>query len=55
MYQTQLHFDLCGDTGTWQPFFGETPKGVLLGVASYDPDCSGWDDGQYGSSLGNVA
>ena len=54
MYQTQLHFDLCSDTDTWTPFAGQVPPGQLLGVATYNPNCDGWDDGSYGSSLGNV-
>ena len=53
-FHTQLHFDLCGDTGTWQRFFGEVEKGQLIGVAQYSPNCAGLHDGQYGLTQGNV-
>ena len=48
------HFDLCAATGTAQAFFGQIPEGVLMGVARFDPDCSGLTDGQFGASQGTL-
>ncbi|KAL8803322.1 MAG: hypothetical protein Q9223_004628 [Gallowayella weberi] len=54
-YDAPVHFDLCsagGENGAAGKFFGETGPGVLLGLAQYDPDCAGLNDGQWGSTLG---
>ena len=53
-YGAPYHFDLCAATGTAQAFFGQIPEGVLMGVARFNPDCSGLDDGQFGASMGKL-
>ncbi|KAL8951719.1 MAG: hypothetical protein Q9222_002332 [Ikaeria aurantiellina] len=53
-YDAPVHFDLCAATGAAQKFFGDVGPGVVMGVAQFDPDCAGLNDGQLGGSLGNV-
>ncbi|KAL8735993.1 MAG: hypothetical protein Q9166_000555 [cf. Caloplaca sp. 2 TL-2023] len=53
-YDAPVHFDLCAATGAAQQFFGEVGPGVIMGLAQYDPDCAGLNDGQLGSTLGGL-
>ncbi len=52
MFNGQVHFDLCEATGVAQAFFGQIGTGVAIGAAQYNPDCSGFTDGQFGASTG---
>ncbi|KAL8781607.1 MAG: hypothetical protein Q9203_000185 [Teloschistes exilis] len=53
-YNAPVHFDLCAATGAAQQFFGEIGPGVIIGLAQFDPDCAGLNDGQLGASLGGL-
>ncbi|KAL9603069.1 MAG: hypothetical protein Q9219_001433 [cf. Caloplaca sp. 3 TL-2023] len=53
-YDAPVHFDICAATGAAQQFFGEIGPGVAIGLAQYDPDCLGLDDGQLGASMGEL-
>ena len=52
-YGKQVHFDLCGETGTAQQFFGALGMGVLTGYAQ-QVDCSMLSKGTQGSGAGNL-
>ncbi|KAI4260631.1 MAG: hypothetical protein LQ352_000193 [Teloschistes flavicans] len=53
-YDAPVHFDLCATTGAAQQLFGEIEPGVIIGLAQFDPDCVGLNDGQLGASLGEL-
>ncbi|KAL8693547.1 MAG: hypothetical protein Q9218_001633 [Villophora microphyllina] len=53
-YNAPVHFDLCAATGAAQQFFGAIGPGVILGLAQFDPDCAGLNDGQLGASMGTL-
>lgn len=50
-YDAPVHFDICAATGGAQQFFGEVGPGIAIGLAQFDPDCAGLEDGHFGSSL----
>ena len=52
-YGKEVHFDLCGETGTAQQFFGALGMGVLTGYAQ-QVDCSLLHKGTQGSGAGNL-
>ena len=54
-YGRQVHFDLCGETGTAAQFFGEGGRGVLVGIAQLELDCQRLTHhGPQGSEAGPV-
>ncbi|KAL9099151.1 MAG: hypothetical protein Q9163_005309 [Psora crenata] len=54
LYQKQLHFDLCTESGVAEKFFGNINHfGVLLGVAR-QVDCAELTNGDFGMGMGMV-
>lgn len=55
-FDAPVHFDLCEATGVAAAFFGEMKTGVAIGVARYNPDCVGLEDGAFGAkTVGKLA